>query len=88
MSVSHGNCSLKLDLNNTEVVLLGPEERNRAKCFPTTKNVACRGLTLTLSHDKMFDADSFAGERIGPAGDVAGGEDLRDAGLRTSKNVH
>ena len=50
------------DISDAEVVLLGPEERHGTKCFPAAQDVACCGLPLTLGHDKMLDADSFAGE--------------------------
>ena len=59
--------------------MLGPEERDGAKYFPLTKNIACRGLSLAFCHYKMFDADSFAAEPVRPARDVAGCKDARDA---------
>ena len=70
------------NIRDRKIVLLGPEEWNGAKYFAAAKNVACSGLSLALGHDKMFDADSFAGEPIGPAGDVAGCEDVRGTGLK------
>ena len=47
--------------------MFGPEERDGVKSFTAAKDVARRGLSLALGHDKMFDADSFAGEPIRPA---------------------
>ena len=67
------------DIGDAEVVLLSPEERDGVKSFPAAKDVARGGLPLALGHDKMFDADSFAGEPVRPARDVAGSEDARDA---------
>jgi hypothetical protein len=69
------------DISDAKIVLLGPEERDGVKYFPAAKNVACRGLSLTLGHDKVLDAYSFAGEPVRPARDVAGCEDARDARL-------
>ena len=69
------------DISNAEVVLLGPEERDRVKPFAVAKNVACRRLSLALGHDKMFDADSFAGEPVRPTRNVAGCENAWDARL-------
>ena len=69
------------DIGDAEVVLLRPKKRHGVENLPAPKDVACRSLPLALGHDKMFDADSFAGEPIRPARDVAGGEDTRDACL-------
>ena len=70
------------NIRDRKIVLLGPEEWNGAKYFPAAKNVASSGLSLALGHDKMFDADSFTGEPIGPAGNVAGCEDVRNIRLK------
>ena len=54
------------DIGEAKVVLFGPEERDRVKPFTVAKNVARRRLSLALGHNKVFDADSFAGEPIRP----------------------
>ena len=62
------------DIGEREVVLLGPEERDRIEPFTAPEHVACGGLALALGDDEMLDADRLAGERIRPARDVAGSE--------------
>ena len=69
------------DIGEPEIILLGPEEWDGVKPFAVAKNVTCRRLSLALGHNKMFDADSFAGEPIRPTRDVAGCEDAWDARL-------
>jgi hypothetical protein len=69
------------DISNAEVVRLGPKERDSIKPFASAEDVARRRLPLALGHDKMFDTDSFAGEPVWPARDVAGCEDAQDARL-------
>ena len=69
------------DISEPEVILLGPEEWDRVKPFAVAKNVACRRLSLTLGHNKVFDADSFAGEPVRLTRDVAGSEYAWDARL-------
>src|SRR5688572_24601515 len=69
------------DIGQTEVVLLGPEERYGIETLAPPEDVARRGLPLALGHHPVLDADALAGERIRPARDVAGGEDAGDAGF-------
>ena len=69
------------DIGEPEVILFGPEEWDRVKPFAVTKNIACRRLSLALGHNKMFDADSFAGEPVRLTRDVAGSEYAWDARL-------
>ena len=53
------------DIGEAEVVLFGPEERDRVKPFTVAKNVACRRLSLALGHNKVFDADRSPVSRSG-----------------------
>jgi hypothetical protein len=69
------------DIGDAEIVLLGPKERDCVKSLSAAKDVPRGGLPLALGHDKMLDADPFAGEPVRPARDVPGCEDARDAGL-------
>src|SRR5579872_1727991 len=63
------------DISEPEIVLLGPEERDRLKAFPSTKNVPRCSLALALGHNPMFDADSLACQRVRPPRNVASRED-------------
>ena len=69
-------------IGEAEIVLLGPEERDRIEALPPTEDVAGRRLSLALGHHPVFDADALAGESIRPARDVAGREDATHAGLQ------
>ena len=69
------------DVVEGKIELRGPEERYGVEPLALTEYVAGRGLSLALSYDPMLDANTIASERIGPASDVAGGENARDAGF-------
>src|SRR5262249_18107543 len=70
------------DIVDRHVVMLAPEERHLTKALSLVKHVAGGSLPLTLGNDPMLNAQIFAGMRIGPARDVAGGEDSRRAGFK------
>ena len=61
--------------------MLAPEEGHGVEGLALAQHVARRGLALALGHDPVLDADRLAAVRIGPARDVAGGEDAGRAGL-------
>src|SRR5262245_41488374 len=61
--------------------MLAPEERYRVKSLGQSQHVGRRGLALAFGHDPVLDADTLAGMRIRPSGDVTGGIDFADAGL-------
>src|SRR6185437_15342797 len=63
------------DIVDRNVVVLTPEERDRIERLAPPEHVERRRLSLPFRHDPMLDADGLAGEAIGPARDVAGGED-------------
>jgi hypothetical protein len=69
------------DVVEGKIELRGPEKRYGVEPLALTEYVAGRGLSLALSYDPMLDANTIASERIGPASDVAGGENARDAGF-------
>ena len=69
------------DIIDRDVIMLAPEERHGVELLAAAEHVQRRGLALALGHDPVFDADALAAMRIGPARDVAGGEDFRRAGL-------
>ena len=66
---------------DSHVVVLTPEEWNSVKLFATAKNILGCYLSLALSNHPVLDANSLAGVRIGPAGDIAGSEDSGHAGF-------
>jgi hypothetical protein len=61
--------------------MLAPEEGHGVEAFAAAEDVARRRLALALGHDPVLDADALAAVRIGPARDVAGGEDAGGTGL-------
>src|SRR5208282_1174732 len=69
------------DVVEGKIELCGPEKRYGVEPLALTQYVAGRGLSLALSYHPMLDANTIASERIGPASDVAGGENARDAGF-------
>src|SRR5690349_14735151 len=75
-------------VHEREIVLIGPEEGDGVETLPPAEDVSCRGLPLTLRHDPVLHANALTGVRIGPAGDVAGGEDAWDARLEVLVHSH
>src|SRR5262249_50250417 len=70
------------------VVVLAPEERNMGKSLPLPEHVARRRLPLPLGHHPVLDPQILAGMGVGPAGDVAGGENPRHASLEILVHRH
>src|SRR6185437_16239767 len=70
------------DVVETHIVVLTPEERHSVKLFAAAKNVLCCYLPLAFSNYPVLHANSPAGVRIRPAGDIARGEDSGHAGLQ------
>ena len=62
------------DIVDRNVVVLAPEERNGVKFLAPPEHVERRGLSLALGDDPMLDANRLAAMRVGPARDVARGE--------------
>src|SRR5215472_10086523 len=69
------------DIVDGDIVVLAPEEGRRGEALPASQHVSRRGLSLTLGHDPMLNAQSLAGDGIGPARHVARGKDAGDAGF-------
>ena len=69
------------DVVDGDVVVLAPEERHGVEALAPAEDVARRRLALAFGDHPVLDADPIARVRIGPARDVAGGEDAGRAGL-------
>ena len=69
------------DVVDREVVVLAPKEGDRIEGLLRPQDIECRDLTLTFRDHPVFDPDAIAGMRIGPARDVARGEDAGRAGF-------
>src|ERR1700739_3033975 len=59
---------------------LGPEERHRNIALAMAHHVESGDLSLALGHHPVLNTNTSAAVAIGPASDVAGGEDVRHAG--------
>ena len=70
------------DIADREVEMLRPEERDHRKGLVSAQHVCGRDLALALSDSPMFYANAFASMGIGPAGNVACGENVEIAGLQ------
>src|SRR4029079_1594795 len=70
------------DVADGDVVVLAPEERHGVKRLAIAENVAGCRLPLALGHDPMLHANAALRIRIGPARDVAGGENAGRACLQ------
>src|SRR5689334_24992940 len=76
------------DVVDRHVVMLAPEEWHRVE-FPACADHVERGdLTLAFRDDPMLDANPRAAMRIGPARDVAGGEDTGRGRLEVCVDRH
>src|SRR5262245_25972961 len=62
------------------IVMLAPEERSRSEGSGDTHHIEGRDLSLPLCDHPMLDAEAFAGNRIRPAGDIAGSINFGGAG--------
>jgi hypothetical protein len=60
------------DISETEIVLLGPEERDSLETFPSTQHIARGSLPLALRDNPVFDTNPLPSESVRPTGDVAG----------------
>src|SRR5205085_8349683 len=69
------------DIVDRSVVVLAPEKRHRLVLLAMAEHVQRRDLALPFGHHPVLDPDGLAAVRIGPACDVAGGEDARRARL-------
>ncbi len=67
------------DEGDGDVVGGAPEERGHGVRGSHAEDVAGGGLALTARGNPVLDADAVAAEAVGIVGDVAGGEDARDA---------
>src|SRR5262245_15905328 len=67
------------DIVDRDVIVLAPEKGDGGKFLAATKHIERSRLALALCHHPMLDANLFAGVRIGPASNVASGEDAGDA---------
>src|SRR3974377_184509 len=70
------------DIVDRHIVMLAPEKRHGAVRRLLANHVERRGLTLALGDDPVLDADALTHIGIGPARNVAGGVDVRRAGLK------
>src|SRR5262249_16771514 len=70
------------DIDDRDVVVLAPEERDLGEWLPLSEHVARRGLALPLGHHPMLDPQVLSGVGIGPARDIAGREDAGCARLQ------
>src|SRR5262245_12029133 len=70
------------DIVDWDIVMLAPKEGRSRKRLAAAKHVTRRRLALPFCEHPMLDANVLAGVRVGPARDVAGGEDSGRAGLK------
>src|SRR6185437_1136192 len=69
------------DIGETEIVLFGPEEWDVIEALAPAEDIVRGCLALALGDDPMFDTNPLTGQSVGPARDVAGGEDAWNAAL-------
>jgi hypothetical protein len=53
-----------------------------------SQHIGCCDLSLTFGHRPVLNANVLSRVRIGPADDIAGGEDVRIAGLKPGVDEH
>ena len=70
------------DMGQGQIVLPRPKERNRVEPFADAQDIAGRRLALPFGNNPMLDTYSLTGQRVGPAGDVAGGPDAGNTGFQ------
>src|SRR6202047_2678735 len=75
------------DIEELQIVLLGPEERRRIETFVGAEHVAGSRLALPFGDDPGLDADRLASQPVGPPGDIAGGPDTGDTRLEMRVDV-
>src|SRR5260370_26820431 len=71
-----------------KIVLSRPEERHPIEPLAAAEHVSRRRLSLAFSHHPVLDANMAPGERIGPARDISGCVDLRNARLEVLVHQH
>jgi len=71
-----------------EIVLSRPEERHRIEPLEAAEYISRRRLSLAFSHHPVLDANMVPGQRIGPARDISGCVDLRNAALEVLVHQH
>src|SRR5262245_8035787 len=76
------------DIVDRQVVMLAPEKWHGSKFLAQPQHVEGGGLPLPLGHHPMLDANRAAAIGVGPASNVAGGEDTRRPGLEIAVNQH
>src|SRR6516225_5525186 len=76
------------DVVDRDVVVLAPEERHRGIALAAAEQVARGRLALPLGDDPVLDAQPLAAVGVGPAGDVAGGENAGRAGVEVFIDDH
>lgn len=76
------------DVIEGKIELARPEERHGVEALASAEYVPRRRLSLALGHDPVLDANIVPGQRVGPARDVAGGEDTRNAGFEMFVHRH
>src|SRR5581483_9434231 len=70
------------DIVDRHVVVLAPEERHGIERSSLAEHAVRRGLTLAFGDHPVLDADVLFRVPVGPARNVAGGVDARNAGLQ------
>src|SRR6478609_4853967 len=76
------------DIVDRNVVVLAPEERGRSEWCRDTHHIEGGDLPLPFGDHPMLDADAFAGDRIRPAGDIAGGVNSGRTGFHVFVDDH
>src|SRR5260370_11575077 len=71
-----------------KIVLSRPEERHPIEPLAAAEYISRRRLSLAFSHHPVLDANLVPGQRIGPARDISGCVDLRNAGLKVLVHQH
>src|SRR5947208_12181949 len=61
------------DVVNVEIEMVAPKKWWHREGFPRPQNISSRSLALSLRYHPMFHPDA-TGTRIGPARNIAGGE--------------
>jgi hypothetical protein len=75
-------CLRMADIADRKVEMLRPEEWDHHKRLVFTQHIRGRNLALPLSDNPMFNANVLASMGIGPASNVARGENVGIGGLQ------
>src|SRR5262249_2627623 len=76
------------DVVDRDIVVLAPEKRDRGIALAATAQVARGARAWPLGDDPVLDAQPLAAVGVGPAGNVACGEDAGHAGLEVFIDHH